>query len=254
MQRGSHRGRGGRRRRSSWPAFGVGRTDPADAGWRNQSWRPSDTDGNPVTISNARVVDTAPNLGYVYQDGVAPGARPTQEPIMSARSDGEPEFVGASDRPITLTGDPARVEVPIDEPTVATRRAATPAQVLLNLEDVEAERSPATVYEVYVRPIGTPDAVPYHVGNVSFFGIEHFTGRSGEGPHGFRRTFDISDWVAGLRDRGEWSDQGAAVSFRPVTVEVPPDVRASADAAIANATIEARSAPVTIGRVSIFYR
>ncbi|GAB7045578.1 FG-GAP-like repeat-containing protein [Catenuloplanes indicus] len=241
---------------SSWLALGGGRADPADTDWRNQSWPFHDADGDRVTVTNAQMVDTALHLGYVYQDGVAPGARPMQEPIMSARSDGEAEFVGASDRPITLTGTPARVEVPIDGPTVATRRATAPAQVLLNLEDVEAERAPATVYEVYLRPIGTPDAVPYHVGNVSFFGIEHVTSRTsaGDGPHGFRRTFDISDWVAALRDRGEWSDQGAAVSFRPVVVELPPDVRASADAALVDATLAAQSAPVTIGRVSIFYR
>jgi hypothetical protein len=154
----------------------------------------------------------------------------------------EPEFVGASDRPLTLTGDVARVEVPIDAPTVSAR-SQDAAHVLLNLENVEADRAPGTVYEVYVRPIGAPAATPHHVGNVSFFGIDHLSAS------GFRRTFDITDWVAGLRDRGEWSDQGAAVSFRPVQVEVPPEARAVADAAVA-----ARSLPVRIGRVSITYR
>ncbi|MDR7275546.1 FG-GAP-like repeat-containing protein [Catenuloplanes atrovinosus] len=241
---------------SSWLALGGGRADPADEEWRDTAWGLFDAAGNRVSLANGQLVDTAGQLGYVYQEGVAPGARPGVEPIMSARSDGEPEFVGASDRPITLTGDPARVEVPIDAPTVAARRAAVPAQVLLNLEDVAADRAPATVYEVYVRPLGTPDAVPHHVGNVSFFGIDHLGGRAAaeDRPHGFRRTFDISAWVAELRDRGEWTDAGAAVSFRPVRVEVPPDVRESADPAVVAAAVEAQSAPVTIGRVSIFYR
>ncbi|WP_051799763.1 tyrosinase family protein [Catenuloplanes japonicus] len=234
---------------SSWLALGGGRSDPGDADWRGTSWRLHDASGNPVTITNAQVLDTAGQLGYVYQDGVAPGARVRLETVMSTgETPDEPEFVGASDRPLTLTGDAARVEVPLDAPTV-TARGRDAAQVLLNLEDIEADRAPATVYEVYVRPIGTPSATPHHVGNVSFFGIEHLG--AGEAPHGFRRTFDITEWVAGLRDRGEWSDEGAAVSFRPVQVEVPPDAR---ELAGAEAAVEAQSLPVRIGRVSIFYR
>jgi hypothetical protein len=111
-----------------------------------------------------------------------------------------------------------------------------------------------------VRPIDAPDETPHYVGNVSFFGIEHLGGRgpAEDGPHGFRRTFDISGWVAGRRERGEWSDQGVAVTFRPVRVEPQADpallrARGIDESAVAETTA-AQEAPVRIGRVSLFYR
>ena len=251
---------------AAWLAQGGGRADPGDADWRNASWRLHDAGGNPVSITTGQLLDTADQLGYVYQDGVAPAATPRLESMMNAdrAPADEPEFVGASDRAVDLTGGTARVEVPIDAPTVSARRRAlaptTGEQVLLNLEDVEADRAPATVYEVSVRPIGTPDAVPHYVGNVSFFGIGHLGGRgpAENAPHGFRRTFDITGWVAGLRERGEWRDQGVVVSFRPVQIEAQADTAALESAGIeqtvVDAAVEAQSSPVRIGRVSVFYR
>ncbi|WP_127502560.1 FG-GAP-like repeat-containing protein [Actinoplanes solisilvae] len=248
---------------SLWLAQGGGRADPGETGWRDVSWRLHDGAGNPVTITTAGVLDTMGQLGYVYQDGRA-RTRSGQERFMSDAqpADGpEPELVGASDRAIDLTGGPARVEVPIDTRTVTARRQGPASeQVLLNLEDVEAEQTPETVYEVFVRPIDAPDETPFYVGNVSFFGIEHLgeRGPAEDGPHGFRRTFDISAWVAGRRARGEWSDQGVAVTFRPVRVEPQADpsamrARGIDESAVAE-TIAAQEAPVRIGRVSLFYR
>jgi hypothetical protein len=173
--------------------------------------------------------------------------------------DQEPEFVGASERPVELAGASASIEVVIDPRAVQAQAAelgaSAPTHAYLNLEDVEAERNPSLAYEVFVS---TPDAggdTPFYVGNVSFFGIEHLSSEKGDddGPHGFRRTFDISDRVAELRAHGAWDDRRLTVSFRPVSLIPPPASDVGPTDAEAQETAEARSAPVRIGRVSVFY-
>ncbi|WP_198153651.1 tyrosinase family protein [Catenuloplanes japonicus] len=218
-----------------WLRQGGGRANPADAAWRDQSWTFRDPSGNRVTITTGAMLDTDRDLEYVYQDGVAAAPLPSVR-LASVQVD-EPEFVGASFRPVSLSGRAAAVEVPID-----ARSATEAARVQLNLEDIEADANPEAVYEVFARPLGAPGAVPRYLGNVSFFGITH-TGPAAH--HGFRRTFDITDWVGELRGRGEWSDQGVTVSFRPIGLATPEETATAAD--------DARAVPVRVGRVSIFY-
>lgn len=161
---------------------------------------------------------------------------------------------------MALAGVPTSVDVVIDRRTVAARARelteATPTRVYLNIEDVEAERNPATVYEVFISPPSTPGRhadTPAYVGNVSFFGIEHLsaTGPVGDGPHGFRRTFDITTQVEQLRAQGRWDDERIVVSLRPMSPIPPPTGELSA--ADAQELVEAQAAPVSIGRVSLFY-
>ncbi|GAB7051570.1 hypothetical protein JCM9534A_66960 [Catenuloplanes indicus JCM 9534] len=211
-----------------WLRQGGGRANPSDAAWRNQSWVFRDASGNRVTTTTAALLDTDRDLGYVYQDGV--GLAPAAAEAMVAEAAAVPalELAGASDRPVELAGRAAAVDVPVLVESVSAPRA------FLNLEDIEAEANPALVYEVFVRPIGDARAVPHYVGNVSFFGIEH-TGPRGDTPHGFRRTFDITDWAAA-------HGTGVTVSFRPLTLAEP-------DAVSAAGAVPA----VRVGRVSVFY-
>jgi tyrosinase len=155
---------------------------------------------------------------------------------------------------VELAGIPASVDVVLDQRSVQNRSRlqnddAAPAQVFLNLEDIQGERNPAVGYEVFVQ-VGGAEA--HYVGNVSFFGIEHTAARGADvdGPHGMRRTFDITSLADTLRGRGEWDDQRLTVAFRPLGL-VPPD---SFDDDLEDTTADDPE-PVTVqvGRVSVFY-
>jgi hypothetical protein len=243
-----------------WLGRGGGRQDPPDPQWQDQAFPFHDETGAQVSIITSETLDTALGLQYIYADVsqvavVGPPSGLEAAAVREPASGAEPELVGASERPLLLAGAPAAVEIVIDRRSADAARAAVtgPGQVYLNLEDVQAERNPALVYEVFVSvPDAPADVAPAYVGNVSFFGIEHLsaTEASGDGPHGFRRTFDITSTVRELRDRGVWDDQRAIVSVRPVAPIPPPGPVSDTDAA---AAADAQAAPVRIGRVSVFY-
>jgi len=248
---------------SVWLGLGGGRVNPPDTQWRAQSFVFHDETGAQVQLTGDAVLDTAGQLGYTYE-GVATAAvflDGAAEAVSEPASPGRPpEFVGASERPMELAGVPTSIDVVIDRRTVAARARelaeAVPTRVYLNIEDVEAQRNPATVYEVFISLPDAPgraDDTPYYVGNVSFFGIEHLsaTGPPSEGPHGFRRTFDITTRIEQLRAQGMWDDERIVVSLRPMSPIPPPtDDLSDADA---QELADAQAAPVRIGRVSLFY-
>ena len=165
-----------------------------------------------------------------------------------------PELVGASERPVELAGLPASVDVVLDRRSVQDRRLqsddAGPSQVFLNLEDIQGERNPSVGYEVFVQ-VGGAEA--HYVGNVSFFGIEHTSARGADvdGPHGMRRTFDITSLADTLRSRGEWDDQRLTVAFRPLGL-IPAD-SLDDDLEDTGTADDAEPATVQVGRVSVFY-
>jgi hypothetical protein len=243
-----------------WLGQGGGRANPTDAQWRTTPFTFHDENGTQVQPTGDGIIDIAAQLGYTYE-GVGVSALVPElagDVVSAASSDEEPELVGASERPIELAGAPAAVEVALDRRAVEARAAEAPSYVYLNIEDVEAERNPATAYEVYIAVAGPGDAAvaPRYIGNVSFFGIEHLSkgGRSEAGPHGFRRTFDITRHVDELRAQGAWDEQRLTVSFRPVSPILPPtEEAAEVSAADEQQAAEAQAAPVRIGRVSLFY-
>jgi hypothetical protein len=137
----------------------------------------------------------------------------------------------------------------------AADATAPPARVYLSIEDVEAEKNPETAYEVFISVPDKPGAVPQYVGNVSFFGIQHLSGATtrDDEPHGFRRVFDITTGVEALRRQGAWDDALVRVSFRPVSLIMPPSAEEAMSAADVQASEEAKASPVRVGRVSLHY-
>lgn len=182
---------------------------------------------------------------------------------MPPRDDQLPEIVGGSDRPLRLVGRADGVSVPID------RRAlrdvvgdADPTQIVLDIENIDAERNPGTVYGVYVNLPENPsptDLAAHHAGNISLFGIERTREpRADAQAHGgMRVAIDITGLAAFLRDRGSWSDEDVRVTFRPIGLEVA----AGADddeAAVVRDDVEQsqqhEDVPITVGRVSVQMR
>jgi hypothetical protein len=241
-----------------WLGRGAGRADPPDTAWRNQVFALHDETGAKVQLTAAEVLDTAGQLGYTYEDVAEAAVLPAMaaEGMTAPPPAGsEPEMVGASERPVQLTGEPVSVEIAIDQRVVRDRAREEAAdagrRVYLNIEDVEADRNPALVYEVFVSVPGS-GGTSYYVGNVSFFGIEHMTGgaEAGAEPHGFRRTFDITGPVERLREQGLWNDEQVSVSLRPLAAIPPPGELSDAEG---QELAEAQAVPVRVGRISVFY-
>lgn len=234
-----------------------GHVDPTDARWTEQRFDFFDAKGEKVSKSCAEVRDTIADLGYTYDElsaqitrkpaaGMPPPPPPTSEP----------EIVGASERPVSLIGNAEHVPVAIDAraKSAALGGAAEPQRIFLNVENIEAEQNPGTVYGIYVNLPENPnpeELAAHHAGNVSFFGIERARDpRGDEHGHGLRVSAEITDLVRDLKARGKWDEGQLNVTFRPIGL-IPPEGAAETEAALAKGGGE--DPPVQVGRVSLSY-
>jgi tyrosinase len=231
-----------------------GRTDPAQQQWRGHAFQFFEKNGKKVAMKCAGVLDTEADLHYTY-DSTPPvaAARAVAAPDTgsAAMKEEQPQMVGATDRSFELVGEPVDVEVPVD--AQAAGELAPDQHVYLNVEDIEGERNPGTVYGVYVDlpPEAPPEAeAAHHVGNLSFFGIEGASSPQGdEHAHGLRIAMDISAIAHELASHGKWAGHSLAVAFRPLALTPPDDPDP-------NDPVEPpthHDLPVRIGRVSVFY-
>jgi tyrosinase len=232
-----------------WHNAPVGRLDPTDAAWTRprKPFDFHDEAGRPKTGVPADAVDTA-TLGYTYEDVSYPTPPRRRRRLVppEPQPDHPPELVGATAEPLQLTGRRATVEVTLAAPTGPRRRAGqpdVPNRVYLNLEDVEGESNQGLSYAIYLNAQDRDDA--FHVGNVSFFGIEQASNLDVDHPggHGLSYAFDVTSVVDELREEARWTPEKASVSFLPVA----PELAGGADAAV-------DVPPIKIGRVSFFYR
>jgi tyrosinase len=239
-----------------WIAEGQGRADPAQAQWRGHTFEFFDKHGKQVAMKCEGVLDTAADLHYTY-DSTPPVAAaphvvpPAPGPDLASVKEEQPQLVGATDRSFELVGQPVSVAVPIDAKAAAD--LGPDQHVYLNVEDIEGERNPGTVYGIYVElPADASPAAEAtrHVGNLSFFGIEGASSPQGdEHAHGLRTAIDISTIAHELAGRGEWAGHSLAVTFKPL--ELTPPEEPDPDDLVASPAHE--ELPVRVGRVSVFY-
>jgi tyrosinase len=258
------------------------RQNPTAKTWTDFEFDFHDETGAPVDPRPRPldVVDTV-ELGYRYQRTTPPPApripmgvttmasRPPQPgPAAAPTPAHPPEMVGASDQPVQLTGRPARVAVPVAEPTGPVRASMAapdqPNRVYLNIEGIEGEANPGTVYAVYVDlpddDDEDTDPETHYVGTINFFGIEEAGDLDSDHPGGpgLRFAFDVTELVDELRDQGIWDPSQMTVTFAPLQPSPPPGGPAlAAEAAeVAAGDEEAPSPPppVRVGRVSIYYQ
>jgi hypothetical protein len=106
-------------------------------------------------------------------------------------------------------------------------------------------------YAVYLDVPEDPDRERYHIGNVSFFGIESMNDpdQPHDGAPGFRHTFDATDVVRTLKEQDLWDPASMTITFEPIRVLPPPGTELPPEAVSEAA---APVAPVRIGRVSLF--
>ena len=160
-----------------------------------------------------------------------------------------PEMVGATDDRVELAGQPVKVEIPLVEAAGPARRrgaAEAPTRIYLNVDNIEAERNPGGSYGVYLN-VPDDDDDPtndaYHVGNISFFGIEYASDldQDPSGGHGMRFAFDVTDLVEDLRQQNRWDPERVTVTFAPLRRATPR-----------RRGVEVERTPVSLGRVSFF--
>jgi Common central domain of tyrosinase/Polyphenol oxidase middle domain len=236
-----------------WLASGGGRVNPPDASWNDAPFTFVDETGAQVTMTAAEVLDSAGQLGYVYDDvpsfEMAPPL-PEEEPQPA----GPPELVAASEEPITLAGGSASVPISVPEdtqPLVGSAAAPGPGRVLVSVDDIEAEVNPGVVYGVYLNLPDDGDRDQHRIGNVSLFGIEKMNDPDArhEGAPGFRHLFDATQVVGKLSEEGRWDPADVRVTFEPIGVLPPPGEEETWED---ETTEELAIPPVKIGRVSIF--
>jgi tyrosinase len=243
---------------SVWNRISSSNTDPTgsvNVGGQPISWPTSvpfsfyDETGNVVTMTPSQVLDTtATSFSYDYEDTSNPLALPLMESFADRRSitmkPGLPEMIGASDKPVTLTGSPQTTAFALQLPSgPALLSAAAPAKTHLKIENVVSEKSHAT-YEVYVNLPNNPDAAAYkehYAGAMHLFGVIRASARSDRhSGNGLSFSLDITQLVNRLKAINAWDDQNIRVTF------VPRSTGGTARAAMAGHD------PIRVGRVSLY--
>lgn len=243
---------------ATWNANGG--ANPADSEWLEQPFGFFDAEGGEIAKTCGEVLDTIGDLGYTYDP--APGrcvtAEPEREPeaAMAAPTPSERKVVGATAEKVTLAGSSAEIPVEIDERAKEEVSAASsesdPRRLYLNLEDIEGEVNPGTVYGIYVNlPAGAdPKELEAHrAGNVSFFGIERARKpRDDEHAHGLRVSVEVGGLLREISEGDRWEGEQIDVTLRPLTL-IPAEGQGE-EAAKEMESFEEDS-PVQIGRVSL---
>jgi Common central domain of tyrosinase/Polyphenol oxidase middle domain len=208
--------------------------------WMDTQFTFFNANGTQVSMSGKDVLDTANQLDYRYDDDPAGSAVRVpffflEAELAAAQSnsgddDGiERTLLGESavggEGMIELGAAPKRV--PLQLTDQATERVAEVAQaeavpleerIVLTVEGVQYyDQNPGVAYEVYLNlpEDQEPDfRSDYYVGNLGFFGTgTHDPEAGGHGGHPVDQSFDLTDVVRALRERGEWREGEATVSF-----------------------------------------
>ena len=206
-------------------------------------------DGEPVQMTCAEVIDTtAEPLLYDYEDVSDPiGGGPEAVGGESMEESGTPEMVGATDEPLTLTGEPATTTVPVTQPTgPALEATAAPRRVFLNLENITSTGQPGS-YQVYVNvPAGAnpEDHQELFAGLLPMFGVVESSdpARSHTGGSGLQYSLEITEIVRLLESQDGWDPTAIHVTFVP---------RRRPSAGGLEST--SQRSPVQVGRVSLYY-
>jgi hypothetical protein len=158
-----------------WKAQGGGRVDPlSDSTWKNTPFTFFDENKTQVTMTGCDVLRAAEQLNYTYE------GEPAQVKEYCLRIIFPPwlfqviELIHWPGPPVIL--GPERVSIPL-EIKDARQRLMSIAQsktqtVLLKFDEVETERPPGVVWEIYagLPPNTEPDPEgPYYVGSMSLF-------------------------------------------------------------------------------------
>lgn len=261
-----------------WWLWQQHHSDSPDPAWTGQSFGFIDAGGAAASLTDAGVEDTVAQLDYTYDRGVIripwpplakerpfikwPWPWPERVRVTPLTASSEPlrQMVGATEQPVRLVGDTTRVSVAIDERVAESLRTDVGAaehqhRAFLDIEDIEAERNPGTVYGVYINLPEQPtseDLATDHVGNISLFGVERARNpRGDEHSHGLHVSMEITDLLDRLVGEGKWQEgRQLDVTLRPIPLEPTTDQAGLAGEIAAPGH---PNTPITIGRMSVHF-
>jgi tyrosinase len=228
--------------------------NPTEAKWLTAiSFEFHAATGEVVKMTSSQVTDTtAAPFSYKYEDISDPLGGAPVSPRESARSISMedrpiPEMVGATDQPVTLTGEATTASLPVSRPTgpavTGRESAAAPKRLFLNIENVTSAGQPDS-YAVYVNlpPGADPEAhSELYAGLLPMFGVAESTDTEREhSGNGLHYSLEITDVVRVLEARSDWDPDEMRVTFVP---ERPSTGRETA----------AVGSPVQVGRVSLYH-
>jgi hypothetical protein len=136
---------------------------------------------------------------------------------------------------------------------LAATSRSEPERLFLNIEEVEGEVNPGSVYGIYVDLPANADAetkAEHHVGNLSFFGIERTREQTDDAPgHSVTSTIEISDTLRALNGGEPWVGEEVTVTLLPLPLVAPDDADEELRAELAETA--AKDPPIQVGRVSL---
>jgi hypothetical protein len=169
-----------------WLAQGGGRSDPvADLTWGSRKFTFFDENGSQVQMTGCEVLRAAEQLGYMYE-GEPPQILQYCNPririphyVLEKRI-----FIRFPIPPVVLTAETVSISVDIRESRqqLMAKLKSQDSKLLLELDDVEADRPPGVIWEVFVglpKNAKASDRAVHRVGNISLFGA----GIKGESHH-----------------------------------------------------------------------
>jgi tyrosinase len=141
------------------------------------------------------------------------------------------------------------IEGPAREEVRKASSTADPRHVYLNVEDIEGEVNPGTVYGIYVnlpRDADEKTTAKHHVGNVSFFGLE-LAAQPAQDEHGhsMRVSVEVGELLRALGGGEYYDGEQVDVTFLPLSLEAPEGEGQRGEEQAGG------EEPVHIGRVSL---
>jgi tyrosinase len=232
-----------------WLAQGGGRTDPlTDLAWRDRQYTFFDENGNQVNMSTCQILRAAEQLNYTYE------CEPSQvrefcrfrPPIWEYVTE---VLARIPIPPVELTSEPVFFPIELKElrrrlESIVESKTET---VLLELEDVEAEKQPGVVWEVYLGlPKGAqPDSrSPNYIGSLSLFGTG-IRSEAHEGHKEFKPARFLYPLNRALQSALKANESSLAVTFVPVSILMEgkpsrPEVKSPVHIGKVNLLVESR--------------
>jgi tyrosinase len=237
-----------------WRARNARHQNPATASWLTDvSFDFHDFGGNIVSHIAKDVVDsTADPLSYKYQDESDPlGGADFAPRILSVGERSIPEMVGATNKPVTLTGKPASASFAVKQPTGPARTLAAggaPSRIYLNVENITGPRH-HTSYSVYLNVPPGEDASKHPellAGSMPLFGVAQASRSTDKhAGSGLHYAFEVSNIVRKLEAKGDWDAKNVRITFIPDYEETAKPVR----------TLSAEpTGALQVGRISLYHK